>query len=100
MFHCVHWEGLSATLVEIKAGWFEVNGFEGLKAWGKEKIQGKHRVFNITYGSATTTPFSLIEVARTQRIPVRPTRHKYGAVGYIVRSYKSTVGMLFPHTGQ
>ncbi|MCM4153218.1 peptidase M28 family protein [Arenibacter sp. N53] len=82
----------------IKAGVVEVIGIEGLKALGKEKIQGKIVFFNKPMDPANINTFQSYKDCSDQRYSGASEAAKYGAVGVIVRSLNLRLDD-FPHTG-
>ncbi len=82
----------------IKAGVVEVDGIEGLKAFGKEKIQGKIVFFNKPMDPININTFQSYKGCADQRYSGAAEAAKYGAVGVIVRSLNLRLDD-FPHTG-
>ena len=82
----------------IKAGVVEVQGIEGLKVLGKEKIQGKIVFFNKAMDPTNINTFMSYKGCGDQRYSGAAEAVKYGAVGVIVRSLNLRLDD-FPHTG-
>ncbi|MEZ4971322.1 MAG: M20/M25/M40 family metallo-hydrolase [Flavobacteriaceae bacterium] len=82
----------------IKAGVVEVEGIEGLKVLGKQKIQGKIVFFNKAMDPTNINTFISYKGCGDQRYSGAAEAVKYGAVGVIVRSLNLRLDD-FPHTG-
>lgn len=82
----------------LKAGLVEVNGIEGLKALGKDKISGKIVFFNKAMDPTNINTFESYSGCNDQRYSGAAEAAKYGAVGVIVRSLNLRLDD-FPHTG-
>jgi len=95
---CALGGSVSTPFGGIKAGVVEVNGIEGLKALGKDKIQGKIVFFNKPMDPANIDTFESYSSSVDQRYSGAAEASKYGAVGVIVRSLNLRLDD-FPHTG-
>jgi hypothetical protein len=82
----------------IKANVIEVQGIEGLKKLGKEKISGKIVFFNKPMDAKFINTFVAYSGCVDQRYSGALEASKYGAVGVIVRSMNLRSDDL-PHTG-
>jgi len=82
----------------IKAGVVEVMGIEGLKALGREKIEGKIVFFNKPMDPSNIDTFQSYRTSADQRYSGAAEAAKYGALGVIVRSLNLRLDD-FPHTG-
>ncbi|RAJ07486.1 M20/M25/M40 family metallo-hydrolase [Arenibacter echinorum] len=95
---CALGGSVATPLGGIKAGVVEVQGIEGLKVLGKEKIQGKIVFFNKAMDPTNINAFVSYSSSVDQRYAGAAEAVKYGAVGIIVRSLNLRLDD-FPHTG-
>ncbi len=95
---CALGGSVATPLGGIKAGVVEVQGIEGLKVLGKEKIQGKIVFFNKPMDPTNIDTYMSYSGSVDQRYAGATEAAKYGAVGVIVRSLNLRLDD-FPHTG-
>ena len=95
---CALGGSVATPLGGIKAGVVEVQGIEGLKVLGKEKIQGKIVFFNKPMDPTNIDTYMSYSGSVDQRYAGAIEAAKYGAVGVIVRSLNLRLDD-FPHTG-
>ena len=95
---CALGGSVATPLGGVKAGVVEVQGIEGLKVLGKEKIQGKIVFFNKAMDPTNINTFLSYRGCSDQRYSGAAEAVKYGAVGVIVRSLNLRLDD-FPHTG-
>ena len=95
---CALGGSVATPLGGIKAGVVEVQGIEGLKVLGKEKIQGKIVFFNKAMDPTNIDTYMSYSGSVDQRYAGATEAAKYGAVGVIVRSLNLRLDD-FPHTG-
>ncbi len=95
---CALGGSVATPLGGVKAGVVEVQGIEGLKVLGKEKIQGKIVFFNKAMDPTNINTFLSYRGCSDQRYSGAAEAAKYGAVGVIVRSLNLRLDD-FPHTG-
>ncbi|SMG51559.1 M20/M25/M40 family metallo-hydrolase [Arenibacter troitsensis] len=95
---CALGGSVATPLGGVKAGVVEVQGIEGLKVLGKEKIQGKIVFFNKAMDPTNVNTFHSYSSCSDQRYSGAAEAAKYGAVGVIVRSLNLRLDD-FPHTG-
>ncbi len=82
----------------VKANVIEVQNFEELKQFGKEKIEGKIVFYNRPMQADLIQTFNAYGGCVNQRYAGAMEAAKYGAVGVIVRSMNLRLDD-FPHTG-
>ena len=95
---CALGGSVATPLGGVKAGVVEVQGIEGLKVLGKEKIQGKIVFFNKAMDPTNINTFLAYRGCSDQRYSGAAEAAKFGAVGVIVRSLNLRLDD-FPHTG-
>lgn len=95
---CALGGSVATPLGGVKAGVVEVQGIEGLKVLGKEKIQGKIVFFNKAMDPTNINTFLSYRGCSDQRYSGAAEAAKFGAVGVIVRSLNLRLDD-FPHTG-
>ena len=95
---CALGGSVATPLGGIKAGVVEVQGIEGLKVLGKEKIKGKIVFFNKAMDPTNIDTYMSYSGSVDQRYAGAIEAAKYGAVGVIVRSLNLRLDD-FPHTG-
>ncbi len=95
---CALGGSVATPLGGLKAKVVEVRGIEGLKALGREKIEGKIVFFNKPMDPTNINTFESYKGCADQRYSGAAEAAKFGAVGVIVRSLNLRLDD-YPHTG-
>lgn len=95
---CALGGSVATPLGGLKAKVVEVNGIEGLKTLGREKIEGKIVFFNKPMDPTKINTFDSYKGCADQRYSGAAEAAKFGAVGVIVRSLNLRLDD-YPHTG-